>query len=233
MVEVVIPYRDGCRYRARALAWVLARYRERHPAWRVTVAEHPAGPWVKAAAVMPAVRGSRADVLIVADGDVWCDAIAPAVAAVQDGAAWAVPHRLVRRLTDQATALTIAGSPWERLTLAERPYTGREGGGLVVASRDTMREVPMDERFVGWGREDQAWAMALTTLRGPCWRGHAPLVHLWHPPQPRPDRKRGRPETEALFRAYCRARRSPARMRALLDGASPCRSTICSTAPAR
>lgn len=146
MVEVIVPFAGACPHRARALAWVRGRY-----PWPVTVAEAPAGPWCKAAAVMPAVRNSSADVVLVADADVFTDGIHDAVAEVQAGAPWAIPHRGVHRLDEQGTAAVLAGEPWQVQTLAERAYLGVMGGGIVVAPREVILSVPLDARYVGWG----------------------------------------------------------------------------------
>jgi hypothetical protein len=84
------------------------------------------------------VERSSADVIVLADADVWTDGIPAAVKAVEDGAAWAVPHQLVRRLDENGGE-------------AERPYVGIEGGGVVVAPREVILSCPLDVRFVGWG----------------------------------------------------------------------------------
>jgi hypothetical protein len=118
-VAVIVPWRAGCEHRERAWAWVQARYAAVHPAWPLIVAPCPPGPWVKAAAVMPAALATDDDVLIIADADVWCDGLAEAVAAVEAGRSWAMPHLEVHRLTELATA-TYCDSPSPERTTARR-----------------------------------------------------------------------------------------------------------------
>lgn len=151
MTEIIIPHRPDGVHRERALAYVLARYAEHHPDWRVTLAECPPGPWSKGAAVMPAVESSRADVVVMADADVWCDGIGDAVEAVQRGSRWALPHLNVYRLSQEGTDAVLAGEPWGGQPLDQRPYAGIIGGGIVVAPREVMLSTPLDARFVGWG----------------------------------------------------------------------------------
>lgn len=215
-VEIVVPWRPGCPYRERAWAWLRPRLER---IGRVCEAPGP-DPWVKARAVMPAVAAcpGRAIVAVV-DADVWCDDLPAAVAAIEAGAGWAIPHDRVHRLTHDATPAVLAGGDWRDKPLAQKPYTGVAGGGIVVARRETLLDVPLDPRFVGWGQEDESWAAALDTLAGPPWRGTAPLVHLWHPPQQRLCRRRGSVEGWHLRRRYFHARDSPAAMRQLLDEA--------------
>lgn len=213
-VEVVVPFTGSCPHRLRALNWVRGRY-----PWPVTIATAPAGPWCKAAAVMPAVSNCSADVVVVADADVWTAGITAAVAAVGAGEPWAVPHHDVRRLTEDATTAVLAGAAPQEQPLVERAYRGMEGGGIVVATKLVLESIPLDPRFIGWGQEDAAWGIALHHTAGPAWRGTDPLYHLFHPPQPRLSRRYGSDASANLWRRYVRARSSPAAMQSLIEEA--------------
>lgn len=130
-----------------------------------------------------------------------------------------MPHGFVHRLDPEGTEAVLAGERWEGQPLARAPYFGRFGGGVVVLPRQTALDVPMDPRFIGWGQEDEAWAIALTQMVGPCARGNATLVHLWHPPQKRATEKKGSAEGRALWWRYSRARGKPDTMRRLIGEA--------------
>ena len=200
-VDVIVPWRPTPE-RQRLWNWVRNRYQQQHPTWRIIEAAAPEGDWCKALAVANA-RPS-AEIVCVVDADVWCDGLPQAVSAVEQGAAWAIPHLQVHRLTPEATEAVLAGGPLGG-ECEQRPYRGTEGGGLVVLPAETFYDVPLDPRFRGWGGEDHAWACALHTLAGPVWRGSAPLFHLWHPPQPETDRfgaKFGRPDNARLHKRY-------------------------------
>jgi hypothetical protein len=174
------------------------------------------GQWRKAVAVAHAARYSTADVFVVADADCLCAGVAPAIAAVEGGAAWAVPHGFVHRLDQPATEAIYAGAdPAGTTGRTQRPYKGFAGGGIVVLRRDVWEEIPLDPRFAGWGGEDSSWAMALTTLVGPPARLNAPLFHLWHESPPRMTRRWGSPASRALELRYKRAAR--ANRRAMAD----------------
>ncbi|WP_049566868.1 hypothetical protein [Streptomyces sp. SBT349] len=214
-VSVVIPWRGGCPHREATLAWLLPRWRR--AGYEPLLGEAPSGPWSKGGAVTDALRRTAADVLIIADADVWTDGVADAVAAVRGGWPWAIPHGDVHRLAPEATAAVLAGvSLGPDLRLAQPAYRGYEGGGIVVLPRSTYERSPLDRRFAGWGQEDEAWALTLHTLAGAPWRGDAPLWHLWHPPQPRDSRRWGSPASRALYQRYRHAAGRPDRMRALL-----------------
>ena len=213
---VLLPHRGGCPHRERALAWVIARHaRNGYP---VVVGRHDDGPWVKALAVADALAQTQAEVLIVADGDVWCNGLPAALQQIEDGAKWAIPHRGVHRLTQDSTARMMAGERWDALPLDERAYLGVEGGGIAVVRRDVYEDCPLDPRFAGWGSEDESWGFALRVLHGPPARGKSPLVHLWHPPQERARRNFGSLESLDLRKRYARALHNPRVMRALIDG---------------
>lgn len=220
MVEVVIPWRgDDCPHRLAALRFVLPHYGAL--GYPVTIAPGPT-PWIKADAVMPAVESSRADVVIVADADVFLGnphGLSQAVEEVRRGAPWAIPHRWLLRLNEAATQRVYAGEGYDAnaASLVERPRVGWQGGGYVVARRETLLDVPMDRRFVGWGGEDESWATALRLLVGKPTRGRARLVHLWHPPQEREERRIGSRASMRLVRRYAAARDNPAAMRRLIE----------------
>lgn len=170
------------------------------------------GPWSKARAIEDALSKTDADILVIADADVWTDCIE----AVENVETWSVPHRQIRRLNRQATEAVLAGAEPEG-RLEEPAYRAHPGGGVVVIRREVWNEVPMDPRFTGWGHEDDAWGIALTRLVDLPKRGKEALWHLWHPPQKRRARTRGSQANLDLYHRYVDAESDPVRMRALLD----------------
>lgn len=217
-VAVIVPLRITDRHRLAAWQYVQTWWGANHPDWPVTIGTCGDGPWSKGAAVADAASRTAAATLIVADADVWCDGIAEAAGQVQAGVAWAMPHTLVHRLNEDATKRVLAGEqPGDHCTrLTRRAYVGVAGGGLVVVAREVLDATPMDSRFRGWGQEDGAWALALETLHGPCWRGTADLWHLYHPPAPRMSTAVGSPRSRALHGRYQDARGRPDAMRRLV-----------------
>ena len=221
MTSVIIPWRQGCPFRERALAWVLDRWAERFPTFDVVLGLHEDGPWCKAAAVADGLSKVADGSLIIADADVWVDPT-EAVAAC---ATWAVPHLKVHRLSERSTARAIAGENWRNLPLDQsnqrdrKPYRGQPGGGVTVIRRDIYESCPVP-RIQGWGQEDEAWSIALHCLYGEPWRGGLDLVHFWHPPQPRMSRIIGSVEVQQLRKRYRDAQNDPAAMRALVKEAT-------------
>lgn len=224
-VSVIIPWRDvGCDHRQRSLQWVLRRYETQLSEWEVALATEGSdeGDWRKADAIVRGAEKAKHDVLVVTDGDLWCDAVVEAVEAVSSGCAWAVPHKRTFRFTPEATekiwgGVEPADLEDERHWL-ENAYNGVAGGGIVVVRRETVFEVPPDKRFRGWGGEDECWGLALDTLVGRHTRLRGHLWHLWHPPQSRRARYLGSVWNSWLQKRYRVARGRKARMRQLVEG---------------
>jgi hypothetical protein len=228
VTAVLFPWARGCPHRDAAARWVMGQWTRYHPRIpQMTTGDHSkfaAGPWSKGRHLAALLDRAPDGIIIVSDIDVWTppDAIRDAVSAVQVGAGWAIPHGDVYRLTRQATDALVAderGLLLQRLAdrdMDQPPYPGHPGGGIVVLPTATAREIPLDPRFWGWGQEDDSWALALTTLVGTPWRGRAPLIHLWHPPQDRRTRGQGSHIGVALYRQYLAASHHPDAMRALI-----------------
>jgi hypothetical protein len=222
MATVLVPWRAGDRHRERALHWVADRWFDLQLDldWRNCWMRD--GPWSKGAAIRSEIA-SADPIVVIADADCWTEGIADAIAAVEAGAPWAVPHKTVHRLTEKSTRYLLAGCRDPLALEVERcetngdgPYNGIHGGGIVVVRRNVLLEVPFDPRFTGWGGEDASWRDAMLTLVGKPWAGAAPLIHLWHPPAPRINRFIGNKENAALRKRYVRAIQKPKQMRALL-----------------
>lgn len=215
-VAVLVPWRPDGGPRQTVWAWLRSQWAATHPAWEIVTGACPDGPWSKGAATADALRQTDADVLVVADADVWSAGTTLAVDEVTSGRArWAMPHQLVHRLTEDATQAVLQGAAMPGQPTAET-HPGMPGGGIVVLARTVLEGVPLDPAFTGWGQEDQAWALALETLAGPMWRGGSDLFHLWHPPAPRRTRRIGSPESLARYRRYQTASGQHAQMRALV-----------------
>lgn len=221
-VSVLVPWTPGCPHREAAWDLIRATYTSEFPRWEIITGDGatPDG-YSRTRAILDAYDRSSGDVLVVADADVWCHPGLAVLAAVENG--WAIPHDKIHRLSAESTLSVLAGADWRGLPLSTdnpqdaRPYRGHETGTLVLLRRDVFAAAPPDPRFVGWGQEDDAWALALHTLVGKPWRGTDDLVHLWHPAQPRQSRTVGNPANLALYRRYRAARRRPEAMRSLLE----------------
>jgi hypothetical protein len=221
-VSVVIPYRSDGGERDRSLAWLLTKLEAEHPDWQVhVVTDDGDGPFNRAALLRRGVTEVCGDIIVAHDADCWCPDLPEAVRQVQQGRSWVVPHTMVHRLSPESSARFMDGAALEGLPLStdnpqdSRPYRGVVGGGVVVLTRSAFHQTPPDPRFAGWGGEDEAWGYALAAAVGKAARMGGPLVHLWHPPQPRQSRVVGNEENQALLRRYRKAKGHRQSMRRL------------------
>lgn len=220
---VLIPF-GGLSASARRplLRFVHARIEREHPGLPVICGGSEAEPWSKGQALADArAITTTAEVLVIHDADSF---VAPeqldvAIALVSAGAPWVMPYTIVQRWSEATTAMWLAGEQPDEPVI-QRRHEGVIGGGIMVVRADVYDDVGgVDPRFVGWGAEDEAFGMALTTLHGPQPRLAGTLQHLWHP-HAVAGRIRHRPPSEisaALLAAYKAANGSPQRMRALID----------------
>lgn len=209
-VAVVVPWAGDCPYRVAAWHYIRQWYRSYYPSWEVVRGEGRKGSlWCKAEAVADALHQTSADILVIADADCIAPDIGRAVKEVADGTRWAMPHHKLFRFTEAATISILRGEDPKRLSeqsacLTQTPYQGYAGGGITVLSRDAYRATPLDPRFLGWGQEDESWAMALKLVHGKPWREQGPMWHLWHPPQQRMSRTIGSYASRDLRQQYRR-----------------------------
>lgn len=200
MISAIIPWQPGCAHRQQNLPWVVQQL---EPLVDEVVIGEISGPWSKAEAVAKGLETARGDVLVIHDADVWVQDpswVTDCLKALYTVSAVA-PHSTVRRLPDAVSTRSVVGGA-NPYSFDSQNHRARFGGGIVVLERSTYEHCPLDPRFVGWGQEDESWAIALDVLFGRCVQQPRDLIHLWHPPQERLDRRWGSQESTALYKRY-------------------------------
>lgn len=214
-LSVVIPFDSDCPHRTRALEHVSDWWDDNFPEVEQWIGGSTSSEgWVKARHVEFLMGYVRTRYVVIADADVTLEQPVWIGAAVDNLDGWAVPHKWVVRWDEPSTQRIYDGLAPK--VQAQPPYIGYLGGGMTIMPVDTYRSVPLDPRFVGWGQEDESWALALRCLVGEPWRGRGKLAHLWHPPQQRNSRRWGSEASKALAMQYRDAAGDPDAMRALL-----------------
>lgn len=121
------------------------------------------------------------DVLVVSDADVLPDrdALVEAIDLISSGEDMVIPYREMLRLSKEATVDVLNGKELNREDYVEH---GAWAGGLVVISSRCFRALNgWDERFMSWGQEDDAFAIAYKTIFGKdIPRCGGDLPSLWH-----------------------------------------------------
>ncbi|KOR89613.1 galactosyltransferase-related protein [Paenibacillus solani] len=223
-ISVLIPYQsDGNGPRDAALEWVLGYYARSMPEAQICIGEISGSGerFSRSKAINLAYRQASKDILVIADSDIVYDPdLLRASAAHVTSGQWVIPFSRILRLAEHTSQLLLRQtSGWP---LAVKPEILAEAatgfvGGFNMLDRNAYETVGgYDERFIGWGGEDEAFAYALDTLVSPHIRLDGEMVHFWHP-FVGPD---GNPHYEsnyALYQRYQLARGDEKEMRRLIQ----------------
>lgn len=159
------------------------------------------------------VPAFRCDVVVVCDADFLppLDAVLEACeSAVADGKLHQ-PFTEALYLTEAETASYLASG-----TLPGRSGADLTGGAFVMTPEAWFVAGGMDERFEGWGGEDDAFRVAAETLLGPRVHHQGVMPHLYHPSAAAFGSSAHRGNL-ALLRRYLQAANNPALMRSLIS----------------
>ena len=161
-----------------------------HPTARVVFA-YNAGPFNKAWGLNVGARHASGGVLAFGDADVIVPGgLAQAAATCASSMQVVKPYRTLVDLTPEESARVRARGGAERLELdAARRNRDAIGerlvlcGGWFAMRRDAFVALGgFDERFVGWGGEDDAMTLKVELARlATCELDPGPALHLWHP----------------------------------------------------
>ncbi|MEV6102613.1 galactosyltransferase-related protein [Nocardia sp. NPDC051981] len=215
-VTVAVPFRAGALDREIHADYVTARLRELIPEARHLRVDVD-GQFSRAAVRNEAVRQAGGGVVVLCDADTLPEAgpLRDAIAGAAGDGLLHLPYTTYRALSAEGTLAVYArGLDPHHAPAAET--SRRPIGGVWVITADAYWAAGgMDESFVGWGFEDDAFWTAATTLLGAPVRHHGVITHLRHDPAVNTRsaeyrRNRGR------YQTYLRARSSPTAMRALV-----------------
>lgn len=185
-VRVIVPRRADGGIRDRL--WDLCR-----PAWErfeIREGHHDDGPFNRSAAINSAATG-RWDVAVIVDADITItdDQVDAAIAHSAKTGRVTLPYRRRMLVSDRATQRILGGyrGSWESFATPDR--NTEHCSSCVVVPRILWDQVGgFDERFIGWGAEDEAFIAAcehdagVDRLDGDVW-------HLHHPPAPWKDHR--------------------------------------------
>jgi len=152
----------------------------------VHVSDRPGHEFNRSRTLNAGAAAARGKFLVLHDADALppyrlCEVVAERMGDGHDG--W-LPHRLIFYLTAEASA-TFAGSRGARLPSEVGEVVQNNPSTCDAVSKSAFESIGgYDERYQGWGGEDEEFLERLHTLRF-LRGGILPLVHLWHPPAPK------------------------------------------------
>lgn len=219
-VRLIVPRRSDGGHRDRLWRFCEQHWRRALPDAEIVEGHHDDGPFNRSAAINGAAH-SMWDVAVIVDADVVVDAdqIRAGIRLAVDTEAMVLPFRQRRSVSRRGTEQILhgAGGSWTRWVEETQAWNVST---CVIVPRRLWDDVGgFDERFVGWGGEDEMFHAACMALAG-VERVDGDAWHLWHPlSRDRDHRTANYRMVEALARRYIAAcdptadRRHPERMR--------------------
>ena len=183
----LIPFRADLGHRDRLWHHLQTNYWAHLP-YPIIVGHHDDGPFNRSTAVNTAARAAGDwDVAIIADSDTWVPIrqLTEAVRLAGTGNRLVSALTAVAELDGRCTAQILSGE-LDFLNLGVECVRSAE-----LATQSSMIAVPrnlwdsiggFDEKFAGWGGEDNAFWRAATILGGRPHRVEGYAFHLWHQP---------------------------------------------------
>lgn len=190
MLSVVIPWRTDSGHRERLMQWTTDRWRKLYEREDIEVLLSDSGDktFSRGKSRNYGARISIGDVIVVADADTvpMKNSVDEAVEIARTGR-WCLAY-------EEGKYYNLAEGPSEVLLASpsdvdiEEPIEGSyehkltSWAGMLVVPRDAFDvHGGYDERFVGWGWEDNAFQKTLDRRYGKHKRASGFVVHLWHP----------------------------------------------------
>lgn len=188
MTLIVVPWRDVDGTRTRACQLTCTALRHLLPGTPLLLCDSGHEPFNRAASRNLGVNhAADHEVVLVSDADVIHDSfwsgntqsLAAIVEAARDGKVH-YPFTVCHYLDADATDDTLGGKVPDPTRL-EFSISSAQGGMMMMIAATWRAIGGMDERFIGWGYEDNDWYARATRTVG--WPRHHPgiLWHLWHP----------------------------------------------------
>lgn len=181
MTLIVVPWRDDGQRSAGCHA-VCERLRSILPGVPLLLADSGHEPFNRAASRNLGVRAADPGaIVVVCDADTVPEAqsLKNSIHRAYDGRLH-YPFAVVNYLTEAGTANMLAGQQPNPEQI-ENSIPSAQGGIMVMRASTWLAAGGMDERFIGWGYEDNAWYAKVAKTIGPPTHHAGVAWHLWHP----------------------------------------------------
>ncbi len=188
-VSFIIPFRTDNGMREYSFDWNVRRLIHYFPDSEIIIQNSSEEVFSRSEARNKAAVKATHDYIVPLDADtVWNpESLDQAIRALEKGSPWVIAYDTYLAMDHDSTNNVLKGTP--DLIFNEKAYryevvqkdTGAVGGFMVLRKDDLFKLGGWDERFVGWGWEDRAFAHAADKVIGPHARIKGAIYHLWHP----------------------------------------------------
>ncbi|MBG9543395.1 hypothetical protein ABE29_11575 [Cytobacillus firmus] len=221
-LSILIPFFSDNGPRENAFRWIKNFYENLFPQAEIIIATSQP-PFNKAKAINNAVKKAKGNNLIIVDADIICSpsTIKKGIKML-DQHPWIIPYNIVNDLTKNSTSQLLQTKPaWPLSINLKTEPRGPKGfkpvGGINIMTRACFEAAGgFDERFQGWGGEDDAFAAAMNTFCGRYVRIEQSIYHLWHPRVHTRDHKNYAANLQ-LAKRYCAAQNNKEEMRKVIN----------------
>ncbi|MGG1397559.1 galactosyltransferase-related protein [Bacillus salipaludis] len=188
-VSIIIPFQTDNGPREAAFQWIKKYYSVVMPEAEVVIGKINGNQMNRAKAINLAAKKATRDIFVIADADLVIspESIVESIKLL-DKAAWVVPFTKLYDVPYELTEKLLNTNPtWplkiskEKCKKASWIYEGFAGKVNIISRKNFEAAGGFDERFIGWGGEDDAFSCAVNTICGHFVRYSAAIFHLWHP----------------------------------------------------
>ncbi len=184
MISVLVAFHDDpTRHRGRVWAYIRALLERDFPDWEVVVGSDDGTPFSKAAALNRAAERAYGDIFYVLDADTWV--ASERVSAALRVGGWVKPFCNKLKLLESDTERLLLDPTWDGdvtgISTFEHQTSFWPAPPFFIPREMWEAVNGMDERFRGWGQEDEAFGLSVQALFGPPSRLFGMAVHMWHP----------------------------------------------------
>lgn len=185
-ISALLPYKPGNGERDEIFKFVKKRYEELMPNIELCIGIDNSEYFNKSRAVNKAARQATGEVFIIVDTDVIFNInLIDIIISNIDNFPWIIPFSNGYRLNAQATQRILKEAVTSNISISLSEVEDNcviKGALMNVMKRECFEKIGgMDERFEGWGGEDEALAYTLETICGTHGRLNEDIYHLRHP----------------------------------------------------
>lgn len=214
-ISIIIPTNYSLE-RQEIERWVKAWYHAEFPSFELIVSLDESHPFNKSRAINTGVHHARGSLLVICDADIVIsiEQMAKGLAAGD----WVIPFNRCFNLDQASTEQWLADGPCfdDFQTVKVRECFDRAGGIWIIQRWIFDMVGGCDERYEGWGGEDDSFCRAVNTLYKPLVMVPGDVYHFWHKDSYNKSRFMQSPNY-GLWRQYCKATGDKEQMRNIID----------------